>query len=164
VYTRAGGGGIAGSGGTGGCGSLAPSASRSAVISCRVRLTRIAHHRAAARATVAARVRAIAAILAPSRTTARYISTVRWLLPLIFAIALALCFVDAEPPPRKKRERGALDREPPPLDFARLARNSYRDHGVTVRYDGPAAQCGRFDATTGTLTWFDVTADAVTYN
>src|SRR3954470_6622778 len=43
-YTRAGGAGTGGTGGTGGSGSAAPSASRSAVISCRVRLTAIAHH------------------------------------------------------------------------------------------------------------------------
>jgi hypothetical protein len=91
---------------------------------------------------------------------------VRWLLPLLFAIALALFTVDGVPAPRKRRERAALDRPgPTPLDFARLARGSYRDHGVTVRYDGPAAsQCGRFDATTGTLSWFDDTVDAVAYN
>jgi hypothetical protein len=96
----------------------------------------------------------------------RYISPVRWLLPLLFVIALALCTVDSVPAPRKKRERAALDRaEASPLDFARLARGSYRDHGVTVRYDGPAAsQCGRFDATTGTLTWLDDTVDTATYN
>src|SRR5438309_11342595 len=39
VYTRAGGGGIAGSAGGGGSGSAEPSASRNAEISCRVRLT-----------------------------------------------------------------------------------------------------------------------------
>jgi hypothetical protein len=88
---------------------------------------------------------------------------VRWLLPLLFAIALALCSVDPVPSRRKKRDRSALDAELPPLDFARLARGSYRER-VTVRYDGPASQCGRFDATTGTLTWFDDAADAVTYN
>jgi hypothetical protein len=42
-YTRAGGAGTGGTGTRGGRGSLAPSASRSAVISCRVRLTPAAY-------------------------------------------------------------------------------------------------------------------------
>src|ERR687891_216745 len=54
-YTRAGGGGTGGSGATAGSGSAAPIASRSAAISCRVRLTGVAHHARAARSTRALR-------------------------------------------------------------------------------------------------------------
>ena len=82
----------------------------------------------------------------------------RWLLPFVFALALAVCTADDLPAPRRKRVWEAFDggiwADP---EGAALGRASFHAPGGPRFHDDPAAagQSATFDAATGTLTWFD---------
>jgi hypothetical protein len=81
----------------------------------------------------------------------------RWLLPLILVVALAVCAADYTSASARKRARAGLDGpawmhpQVPPAD-----RGGGNDR-VTVSADRQAAAVptATFDAATGTLTWFD---------
>jgi hypothetical protein len=82
----------------------------------------------------------------------------RWLLPLLLVVVLAVCAADDISASARKRARTGLDGpawmhpEVPPSGPV-----GGHDQAVTASEDPQAAalQTARFDAATGTLTWFD---------
>jgi hypothetical protein len=83
----------------------------------------------------------------------------RWLLPLVVAVALAICAVDPTSPSSRRRARTALDR-PAWLHPQVPVGAAGHDHTVpaaTATEDRQAAtrQTATFDPATGMLTWFD---------
>jgi hypothetical protein len=73
----------------------------------------------------------------------------RWVLPLLLVVALAVCVAD---PSRARRARR------PRLPRAALAGPSWAPREAIapdITGDAAAMQRAMFDASTGTLTWFD---------
>jgi hypothetical protein len=92
----------------------------------------------------------------------------RWLLPLVLVVVLAVCAADTPPARKPKLPRAVL--AGPVWHHVAVAasdRAGSRDQGIIVPAVSPAGatvaddpqaailQSAAFDAATGTLTWFD---------
>jgi hypothetical protein len=82
----------------------------------------------------------------------------RWLLPLILVVALAICAAD--PTSASARKRARAGQGGPAWMHPQVPPSVHRrghDHDVAAFADHQAAalQTATFDAATGTLTWFD---------
>ena len=84
----------------------------------------------------------------------RYIAGMRWVLPLIFAVALAICAVDHGSVSARRRRRTALD-GPAWMDPEAPAPPGDDDVTATEDRRPAARQAATFDAVTGILSWAD---------
>ena len=79
----------------------------------------------------------------------------RWLLPLILVVALAICAAD--PTATSARKRARTVHGGPAWMHPQIPRGERGDHDDDVAAfadQAPALQTASFDAATGTLTWF----------
>jgi hypothetical protein len=88
----------------------------------------------------------------------RYIAAVRWLIPLVLVVVLAVSALDAPRVARPKLPRAVLAGDrwmPPEVGAPGQGAAQSPDPGSFDAAQTDPAQRASFDAATGTLTWLD---------